>query len=82
LIKDKEMSAALHVDLTFDQVLALVRQLPRQEKIRLTRELEKEGIETKLSGLLETFRTEELSLDTINEEAEIVRQQMYDNQKH
>jgi len=76
------MSAALQVDLTFDQVLALVRQLPRQEKIKLTKELEKEGIETKLSGLLDTFRTDELSLDTINEEVEIVRQQMYDSQKH
>jgi len=82
LIKDKEMRTALKVDLTFDQVLALVRQLPRQEKIKLTRELEKEGIETKLAGLLKTFRTKELSLDTINEEVENVRQQMYDSQKH
>lgn len=76
------MRTALKVDLTFDQVLALVRQLPRQEKIKLTRELEKEGIETKLAGLLKTFRTKELSLDTINEEVENVRQQMYDSQKH
>ena len=76
------MSAALQVDLTFDQVLALVRQLPLQEKMKLSKELEKEGIETKLSGLLDTFRTEELSLDTINDEVETVRQQMYDNQKH
>ena len=76
------MSAALQVELTYDQVLALVRQLPTQEKIKLTKELEKEGIETKLSGLLNTFRTDELSLDIINEEVEIVRQQMYDNQKH
>ena len=76
------MSAALQVELTYDQVLALVKQLPTQEKIKLTKELEKEGIETKLSGLLNTFRTDELSLDTINEEVEIVRQQLYDNQKH
>lgn len=76
------MKAALQVNLTFDQVLALVRQLPRHEKIKLTKELEKEGIETKLSGLLEIFRTEELSLEAINEEVETVRQQLYDNQKH
>lgn len=76
------MKAALQVDLTFEQVLALVRQLPRQEKIKLTKELEKEGIETKLSNLLEIFKTEELSLDTIIEEVETVRQQIYDNQKH
>ena len=76
------MKTALEVDLTFDQVLALVRQLPRQEKIKLTKELEKEAIETKLQGLLETFRTEDISLDTINEEVEIVRQQIYDSQQH
>lgn len=76
------MTAALQVDLTFDQVLALVKQLPRQEKIMLTKELEKEGIETKLSGLLKTFQTEELDIETINEEVETVRQQIYDNQKH
>jgi predicted DNA-binding protein YlxM (UPF0122 family) len=76
------MRTAIEVDLTFDQVLALVKQLPMQEKIKLTKELEKEGIETKLSELLRNFQTTELSLDTINEEAEIVRQQMHDNQKH
>ena len=75
------MRTALEVDLTFDQVLALVKQLPQQEKIRLTKELEKEGIETKLSGLLGTFRTTDLSLDIINEEVEIVRKQI-DSQKH
>lgn len=60
----------------------MVRQLPRQEKIKLTKELEKEAIATKLEGLLQTFRTEELSLDSINEEVETVRQQMYDSQQH
>lgn len=75
------MSAALQVDLTFDQVLDLVKQLPTQEKIKLTKVLEQEVIATKLSDLLEKFRTEDLSEDVINEEAEIVRQQLYDGQK-
>jgi len=76
------MKTELQVDITFEQVLSLVRQLPRQEKIKLTKELEKEVIETKLSELLQKFRTEELSLETINEEVEIVRQQIYDSKKH
>ena len=80
--KRQKMRTALQVDITFDQVLSLVRQLPTKEKIKLTKELEKEGIETKLSGLLKTLRTKELSLATINEEVEIVRQQMYDSKKH
>lgn len=76
------MRAALQVDITYDQVLALVKQLPTKEKIKLTKELEKEGIESKLSGLLKTFRTKELSIETINEEVEIVRKQLYESKKH
>ena len=82
LIKDKKIRPALQVEITFDQVLALVRKLPTNEKIKLTKELEKEGIETKLSGLLKTFRTKELSIDIINEDVEIVRQQLYESKKH
>ncbi|RYX86016.1 hypothetical protein EON73_02755 [bacterium] len=76
------MKAALQVDIPFDEVLTLVKQLPQQDKIRLSKELEKEGIETKLATLLATFKTDELSLDDINAEVEIVRQQIYDKQKH
>ena len=76
------MRTALQVDITFDQVLALVKQLPRKEKIKLTKELEKEGIDSKLSSLLKTFRTKELSLDTINKEVEIVRQKIYERNRH
>jgi predicted DNA-binding protein YlxM (UPF0122 family) len=43
---------------------------------------ERDDIATQLSELLNTFRTDELSLDTINEEVETVRQQLYDHQNH
>lgn len=76
------MRTELQVDITFEQVLALVRQLPIKDKIKLTKELEKEGIETKLSGLLKTFRAKELSIGILNEEVEIVRQQLYNSKKH
>lgn len=75
------MKAALQIDLTFEQILSVVKQLPRQQKILLTRELEKEAIDTKLSRLLKTFRTNELDLKTITEEVESVRQEIYDKQK-
>ena len=71
----------MQIDISYEQILALVRQLPRQEKIRLTRELEKEAIDTNLSRLLKTFRTEDLDLKTITEEVERVRQEIYDKQK-
>lgn len=75
------MKTALQIDLTFEQILSMVKQLPRKQKIKLTRELEKEAIETKLSSLLKTFKTDELDLKTISEEVENVRQEIYENQK-
>ncbi len=75
------MKTALQIDVTFDQILEIVRQLPRKQKLKLSKELEKEAIDSKLSRLLETFQTNELDLDTINEEVEFVRQIMYDNEK-
>lgn len=75
------MKTVLQVDLTFDQILSMVKQLPRRQKIKLTKELEKEAIDTKLSGLLKTFKTKELDLDTITEEVEKIRQEIYDKQK-
>lgn len=75
------MKAALQVDITFDQILSLVKQLPKKQKIMLTKELEKEGIASKLSKLLATFKTDELSLEAINDEVEVVRQEIYDEQK-
>ena len=75
------MKAALQIDLTFDQILSLVRQLPKKQKIKLTKELEKDVIDSKLSRLLESFKTDALDLETITREAEIVRQEIYDKQK-
>ena len=76
------MKTSLQIDLTFDQILSMVRQLPKQQKIKLTKELEKEAIDSKLSHLLQAFRTNDLELDTITEEVEKVRQELHDKQKH
>lgn len=75
------MKAALQIDLTFNQILSMIRQLSREQKIKLTQELEKEAIDTKLTRLLKVFKTKELDLKTINAEVESVRQEIYDKQK-
>ncbi|HET8735756.1 MAG TPA: hypothetical protein VFM69_04075 [Pricia sp.] len=75
------MKTALQIDVTFDQILSIVKQLPRQQKLKLSKELEKEAIDSKLSQLLKTFKTDDLDLKTINEEVENVRQEIYDGQK-
>jgi hypothetical protein len=76
------MKAEILVNITYNQVLELVRKLPKQEKIKLSKELEKEEITNKLSKLLNAFKTNDLSLETIDKEVEIVRQQMYERKKH
>ncbi len=76
------MKAELLVNITYNQVLELVRKLPKQEKIKLSKELEKEEITNKLSKLLNAFKTNDLSLETIDKEVEIVRQEMYERKKH
>jgi hypothetical protein len=77
------MKADLNISLTFRQILDLVKQLPRQQKIRLTKELEKEAIDTKLSQILQSFSTDEISQELIDQEVEAVRQERYErSQKH
>lgn len=66
--------------LNFDQILDLVKQLPESDKIKLSKELEKETLNHKLTQLLETFKTDELSLETITEEVEEVRAEIYEQQ--
>ena len=65
------------ISLNFEQILELVQQLPPVEKLRLSKELEKETRNSKLTELLEAFQTDELNLDTINEEVETVRAKIY-----
>lgn len=74
------MKTALQIDLTFEQILTIVKQLPKRQKIRLTKELEKEAIDTILTRLLKTFKTKDIDMNTITEEVEIVRQKIYDKQ--
>ncbi|MTJ06961.1 type II toxin-antitoxin system VapB15 family antitoxin [Anabaena sp. UHCC 0204] len=67
--------------LTFEQILTLVKQLSDSEKLLLSKELEKETLNHKLTELLEVFQTDELLLAEITEEVEIVRSQIYDRKQ-
>ena len=76
------MKTALNIDITYDQVLSIVKSLPVQQKVKLSKELEKEGIRSRLTSLLTAFKTDELNLDDINKEVELVRQKLYESKKH
>ncbi|AFD06389.1 type II toxin-antitoxin system VapB15 family antitoxin [Solitalea canadensis] len=69
------------ISLNFNQILDLVRQLPIKEKIKLSKELEKEAINSQLTTILTAFNTNELDEDTINEEVEAVRTDLYAKEK-
>ncbi len=75
------MKTELHIDVSFEQLLNAVTRLPKQQKIRLIKELEKDVIESKLSGLLKIFKTSELDNKTIAEEVALVRQKAYEKKK-
>jgi len=70
-----------NIDLGFDQILDLVRQLPKKEKIRLSKELEREIIDAKLTALLKAFKTDDLDQKAIDTEVEIVRTELYAKSK-
>ena len=70
-----------NIDLGFDQILDLVKQLSKKEKIRLSKALEKEIIDVKLTSLLKAFKTDDLDRETIDNEIEIVRTELYAKSK-
>jgi hypothetical protein len=67
-----------NMNLSFSQILELIRNLPGDQKIRISQELEKETIGSKLTELLTAFRTDKLTMDEVTVEVEQVRQDLYD----
>ncbi len=66
-----------NITLNYNQIFDLVKQLPLNQKIRLTQELAKETLDLKLTELLAIFRTDELDQEAINNEVDIVRAELY-----
>jgi len=75
------MKTAIQLEVTFDQVLSLVRRLPKKDKMKLSKELGKDVVDIKLAKLLKTFQAKDLDLDDIDSEVENVRQEIYEKQK-
>ena len=65
------------LQLNFRQVVQIVKQLSLDDKIKLSKELEREAINSKLTKLLKSFKTNELTEDIILEECEAVREKLY-----
>ena len=65
------------LSLSFEQVLSLVKQLPEADKLKLSEALSKELLDSKLTHLLQSFKTDEISLEEITQEVETVRIEIY-----
>lgn len=71
-----------NISLTYQQVLRLVKQLPFEEKAKLGKELAKETMDKRLSRILNSFKTDELSQEEIDIEVEAVRTDLYAKTKN
>jgi hypothetical protein len=72
------MNDALYkISLTYSQILDLVRQLPKRDKVKLSNELAKEAVDKRLSRLLHAFRTDDITEDEVHEEVEKARTEVY-----
>lgn len=60
--------------ITFEQLIAIVNQLPESDIVRLTQSIEEKFLGDKLKMLLSEFQTNELSMKDINAEVEKVRE--------
>jgi len=74
-------SNAYKMSLDYNQVLELVRQLPKKDKAKLSKELAKDALDTRLTRLLNSFSSEELTEELINQEVENVRAEIYTKKK-
>ena len=74
-------SNAFKLSLSYDQIRELVSQLSKNDKIKLSRELASETLDTRLTRLLNSFYTNDVSEETIAEEVEAVRTDIYARKK-
>ena len=65
------------IDISYNQVLLLLQQMPVRSQIRLGKALTRQNIRTELNHFLETFRTDAISEDDIMAEVKAVRRERY-----
>ena len=65
------------IDISYNQVLILLQQMPVRSQLRLGRALTRQNIRKELNAFLETFRTDEISDEEILEEVKAVRRERY-----
>ncbi|WP_044654115.1 hypothetical protein [Bacteroides congonensis] len=69
------------LNLSYNQILNLVQQLPPRSKLKLGRTLTQQATRAELEHFLDTFRTDEITEDDILAEVKQVRKERYERRK-
>ena len=69
------------LNLNYNQILSLVKQLPVRAQLRLGRVLTKEATQAELEHFLSVFKTDELTEEDILSEVKQVRKEQYERRK-
>jgi Mg/Co/Ni transporter MgtE len=77
---NKQMKA-INIELDKSQFLKIINQLDDNDKFELFNELKKSLFLKRFNKLLNSTRTDELTMDEITEEVESVRKQRYEEGK-
>ena len=65
------------INISYDQVLMLLQQLPVRSQLKIGRALTRQNIRAEMEQFLKTFRTDEISKDDILSEVKAVRRERY-----
>jgi Mg/Co/Ni transporter MgtE len=77
-----KVNSKYNIELDKSQIFNLIRQLDTDDKIELLNSLQESTYVKRFEKLLNSLRTDKISLDDITKEVESVRQKRYEQGKH
>lgn len=77
-----KVNSKYNIELDKSQIFNLIRQLDTDDKIELLNSLQESTYVKRFEKLLDSLRTDKISLDDITKEVESVRQKRYEQGKH
>lgn len=77
-----KVNSKYNIGLDKSQIFNLIRQLDSDDKIELLNSLQESTYVKRFEKLLDSLRTDKISLDDITKEVESVRQKRYEQGKH
>ena len=71
-----------NIELDKSQIINLIGQLNSDDKIELINDLQKSTFVSRFEKLLDSLKTDDLTLEDITKEVEIVRKKRFEEGKH